>query len=106
MVQRSEQEQIRRDSLRELISLGIDPYPPQSYEVNTTSSEILNNFPSDEKAFKNVSLAGRIMSRRIMGNASFVEIQDAEGRIQAYVKRDEICPVRTNLSTILFSKDF
>jgi len=89
--QLSEQEQIRRNSLNELISLGIDPYPADEFEVNVTSEEIHENYP-DKKQFEKVSIAGRIMSRRIMGAASFVEIQDATGRIQCYLKRDDICP--------------
>jgi lysyl-tRNA synthetase, class II len=86
----SEQEQIRRNSLNELIKLGIDPYPADEYEVNVTAQEILDNYP--EKSFDQVSIAGRIMTRRIMGAASFVEIQDATGRIQCYLKRDNLCP--------------
>ncbi len=88
----SEQEIIRRKSLQELINLGIDPYPAAKYEVTAHSKDILENFDPEKKNFQNVSVAGRIMSRRIMGKASFVEIQDAEGRIQAYVNRDLICP--------------
>ena len=88
----SEQEIIRRKSLQELINLGINPYPAEKYEVTAHSKEILENYKPEENNFQEVSLAGRIMSRRIMGKASFVEIQDAEGRIQAYVNRDIICP--------------
>ena len=88
----SEQELIRRNSLRELIKLGIDPYPAEGYEVNTTTRDILDQFPGDNTLFQEVSLAGRIMNRRIMGAASFSEIQDATGRIQLYFKRDDICP--------------
>lgn len=88
----SEQEQIRRDSLKEIERLGINPYPPQTFEVNITSKEIKEKFPQNNTLFQEVSLAGRIMSRRIMGAASFVEIQDSAGRIQLYVKRDDICP--------------
>ena len=88
----SEQEQIRRQSLQELEKLGIDPYPAETYEVNTSTKEIHENFPKDNNLYQDVSIAGRIMSRRIMGAASFVEIQDATGRIQLYFKRDEICP--------------
>ena len=90
-LQLSEQEIIRRNSLKELISLGIDPYPAAEYEVNVTSKEIHENFPKDETLYQEISLAGRIMSRRIMGAASFVELQDSTGKIQAYFKRDEIC---------------
>ena len=97
MAELSEQEQIRRNSLEELKKLGINPYPANLYEVNATSTEILKTFPKEapegtELPFQNVSIAGRIMSRRIMGAASFVELQDSYGRIQLYIKRDEICP--------------
>ena len=97
MSELSEQEQIRRNSLEELKKLGINPYPANLYEVNARSNEILEQFPKDAPEgaalpFQNVSIAGRIMSRRIMGAASFVELQDPYGRIQLYVKRDEICP--------------
>ena len=87
----SEQEIIRRNSLDELRKLGIDPYPAELFEVNTTSSEILSKYEGEPSAFENISIAGRIMSRRIMGAASFVELQDNHGRIQLYIKRDEIC---------------
>ncbi len=92
MAELSEQEQIRRNSLNELRRLGINPYPAPLYEVNAKSTEILENFPKDNSLYQQVSIAGRIMSRRIMGAASFVELQDPHGRIQLYVKRDEICP--------------
>ncbi|MCQ2291618.1 MAG: lysine--tRNA ligase [Bacteroidales bacterium] len=92
MAELSEQELIRRNSLNELKKLGINPYPADLYEVNVTSSDIHTQFPNDNTLFQNVSIAGRIMSRRIMGAASFVELQDANGRIQLYIKRDEICP--------------
>ena len=90
-MQLSEQEIIRRQSLEDLGKLGINPFPADLYEINATTSEILEKFPQDNQLFQNVSLAGRIMSRRIMGAASFVEIQDAQGRIQLYFKRDDIC---------------
>lgn len=92
MAELTEQEQFRRNSLNELKKLGINPYPAALYEVNATSSDILTKFPEDNTLFQEVSIAGRIMSRRIMGAASFVELQDAHGRIQLYIKRDEICP--------------
>ncbi len=88
----SEQELIRRNSLQELINLGIDPYPAEGYEVNATIQDILEQFPGNQGLFQEVSLAGRIMNRRIMGAASFAEIQDATGRMQLYFKRDDICP--------------
>lgn len=88
----SEQEINRRQSLDELQKLGIDPYPADIYEVNVTAEEIHKNFPADNSLYQDISIAGRIMQRRIMGAASFTEIQDATGRIQLYFKRDEICP--------------
>ena len=88
----SEQEKIRRDSLQEMISLGISPYPSEEFPVTTSSREILEGFDPDKQNLQDVSLAGRIMSRRIMGNASFAELQDAAGRIQIYIRRDDICP--------------
>jgi len=87
----SEQEIIRRNSLKELRELGIEPYPAAQYPVNVTAAEIHENFPKDNSLYQEVSLAGRIMSRRIMGAASFAELKDPTGRIQVYIKRDEIC---------------
>ena len=87
----SEQEQIRRDSLAELRKLGIDPYPAAEYKTNLFSAEILENYDQIKNNFQDVCLAGRIMSRRIMGNASFAELMDSSGRIQIYVRRDDIC---------------
>ena len=88
----SEQEQIRRNSVDELRKLGIDPYPAAEYKVNTYAREIHDNFIPDKNNFPDVSIAGRIMSRRIMGNASFAELMDSTGRIQIYVRRDDVCP--------------
>ena len=88
----TEQETIRRNSLNEIIRLGINPYPPETFEVNVKASDIHHNFPEDNTLYQQASIAGRIMSRRIMGAASFVELQDESGRIQLYVKRDDICP--------------
>jgi lysyl-tRNA synthetase class 2 len=88
----SEQEKIRRQALEEIRALGINPYPPELYEVTARSQEILDNYSVEKKNFQEVSLAGRIMSRRIMGNASFAEIQDNQGRIQIYLRRDDLCP--------------
>lgn len=88
----SEQEIFRRKSLEELLSMGINPYPAALYPVNCYSEQIHAGFDANPDAFKEVVVAGRIMSRRIMGNASFAELQDAQGRIQLYFKRDEICP--------------
>jgi len=88
----SEQEAIRRNSLKELEALGINPYPAEAYKVNVTTKEIHDNFPADNTRYQEVSIAGRIMTRRIMGAASFVDLQDSHGRIQLYIKRDDICP--------------
>ncbi len=88
----SEQEQIRRQALAELKKLEINPYPPEEYKVNVTAKEILEQFPKNNSLFRDVSFAGRIMSRRIMGAASFAELKDHTGRIQIYLKRDDICP--------------
>jgi lysyl-tRNA synthetase class 2 len=88
----SEQEQLRRQALQSLIDLGIDPYPAEEFEINANATDILENYDRDKLNYKNISIAGRIMSRRVMGNASFFEIQDSSGRIQAYIKRDDICP--------------
>ncbi|PKP09165.1 MAG: lysine--tRNA ligase [Bacteroidetes bacterium HGW-Bacteroidetes-4] len=88
----SEQEIIRRQSLEELRSLGIEPYPQAMYHVNTTTQDIREKFDPEKNNYQEVSLAGRIMSRRIMGKASFVELMDEKGRIQVYFNRDEICP--------------
>src|SRR5580704_3719131 len=88
----NEQEKFRHEAAEEIRKLGIDPYPAALYEVNANSTEILANFEREKGDYQNISIAGRMMSRRIMGNASFAEIQDQFGRIQIYVKRDEICP--------------
>jgi lysyl-tRNA synthetase, class II len=91
-MQLSEQEVIRRQSMEELTKLGINPYPAELFEVNVSANEILENYPKQKIEYKNVSLAGRIMSRRVMGNASFAEVQDETGRIQVYFRRDDISP--------------
>lgn len=88
----SEQELIRRQSLEELRKLGINPYPAAEYKINAFAREILDNFDPGKNNFQDMCLAGRIMSRRIMGNASFAELMDSSGRIQIYVRRDDICP--------------
>lgn len=87
----SEQEIIRRQSLDELRQMGIEPYPASGYEVNTYSIDIKNDF-TDDADRREVSIAGRIMGRRIMGKASFIELMDSKGRIQIYVTRDDLCP--------------
>src|SRR5690606_37432692 len=91
-MQLSEQELFRRQSKTELEKLGINPYPADLFEVNASSADILENYPRTKLDYKNVSIAGRIMSRRIMGNASFAELQDEKGRIHIYVRRNDICP--------------
>lgn len=88
----SEQEVQRRQSLQELKNLGINPYPAEAYHVDTYAADITTNYQNEKTAYKNISMAGRIMTRRIMGNASFAEIQDATGRMQIYLKRDDLCP--------------
>ena len=88
----NEQELGRRESLQKLREMGINPYPAPLYPVNTTTVAIEEGYKPQENNFQDVCIAGRIMSRRIMGAASFMELQDSEGRIQVYVKRDEICP--------------
>lgn len=87
----SEQELIRRQSLEEIKKLGIEPYPAELFNVNTSAKDILENYEREKLEYKNISIAGRIMSRRIMGNASFAELQDSSGRIQVYIKRDDVC---------------
>jgi lysyl-tRNA synthetase class 2 len=102
-MQLSEQEIIRRQSMDELNKLGINPYPAELFEVNVTSQEIHANYPQRE--YKSVSIAGRIMTRRVMGNASFAELQDETGRIQIYFRRDDICPTDDKtLYNVVFKK--
>ena len=86
----SEQEIVRRQSLQELRDLGIDPYPAAEYPTDAFSTDIRDNFKDDEQ--REVCIAGRMMTRRVMGKASFMELQDSKGRIQVYVTRDDICP--------------
>lgn len=86
----SEQEIGRRQSLQQLRDMGIDPYPADEYPVNASSADIKENYSDGEE--RKVSIAGRMMSRRVMGKASFVELQDGKGRVQVYVTRDDICP--------------
>lgn len=88
----SDQEQFRRDSLNEMRALGIEPYPAAMYPTNAFSTEIKDNFKDEEESKLQVCVAGRLMSRRIMGKASFIELQDSKGRIQIYITRDDICP--------------
>lgn len=87
----SEQELVRRENLQKIRDLGIDPYPAAGFPVNAYSQEIKQNFKQGDDTYQEVVLAGRLMSRRIMGKASFAELQDTQGRIQLYVSRDDIC---------------
>jgi len=88
----SEQEILRRESLQQLRALSINPYPPEEYKVTAFAQEITDNFEKFPDTYKSVTIAGRIMSRNIMGSASFAKLQDSTGRIQIYLKRDDICP--------------
>ena len=87
----SEQEIVRREALAELRNMGIEPYPAAEYPTNAFSTDILAEF-KDEEEPREVCIAGRMMSRRVMGKASFIELQDSKGRIQVYITRDDICP--------------
>lgn len=101
----SEQEVIRRQSKEELEKLGINPYPAELFDVNASAQEILENYERHKSDYRQISIAGRIMSRRIMGNASFAELQDETGRIQIYVRRDDICPDEDKtLYNVVFKK--
>lgn len=88
----NEQEVLRREALAELEKLGINPYPAELFEVNVSAKDILENYENDKLNYKNVSIAGRIMTRRIMGNASFAVLQDSTEKVQIYIRRDDICP--------------
>ncbi len=88
----SEQELHRREERLELMKMGINPYPSETFNVNTNTKDILQNYEKRKTDYKSVSLSGRLMSKRIQGKASFAEIQDDRGRIQLYINRDEICP--------------
>jgi lysyl-tRNA synthetase, class II len=87
----NEQQLLRRQSLQRLRELGYEPFPAEGFNVNTTAAEIHKHYENNKLAFKTVSLAGRLMTRRIMGKASFCDLQDSSGRIQLYINRDEIC---------------
>lgn len=88
----SEQEIFRRKSLEEFRKLGINPYPAELFEVNASAHEILTNYERQKSDYRQISIAGRIMSLRPMGNAAFAELQDETGRIQLYIRRDDLCP--------------
>ena len=101
----SEQEIIRRNSLNEMRAMGIDPYPAAEYVTNAFSTDIKAEFKEDETEPRKVSVAGRMMSRRVMGKASFIELQDSKGRIQIYITRDDICPDENkDLYNIVFKR--
>ena len=103
ILEMSDQEIGRRQSLQQLREMGIDPYPAAEYPTNAFSTEIRDEFKENEK--REVVIAGRMMSRRIMGKASFVELQDSKGRIQVYITRDDICPGEDkNLYNVVFKK--
>lgn len=100
----SEQEIVRRNNLNELRSMGIEPYPAAAYPTNTFSTDIRAEF-DEQAAPRTVCIAGRMMSRRIMGKASFIELQDSKGRIQVYITRDDICPGENkDMYTTVFKK--
>ena len=104
LLELSEQEIIRRNSLERLREMGIEPYPAAEYVTNAFSEDIKEQFKDDAEP-RQVSIAGRIMSRRIMGKASFMELQDSEGRIQVYISRDDICPDENkDLYNVIFKK--
>ncbi|MFN3784093.1 MAG: lysine--tRNA ligase [Spirosomataceae bacterium] len=88
----SEQEQLRRQKREELMRMGIDPYPADAFEVNAYAQDILTNYENQKLDYKNITMAGRLMGFRVMGSASFAELQDATGRIQLYFRRDDLCP--------------
>lgn len=104
-MQLSEQEIVRRQSLAELIKLGVDPYPAELFDVNASAQEILENYERHKSDYRQISIAGRVMSRRVMGNASFAELQDETGRIQVYFRRDDLCPGEDKtLYNVIFKK--
>ena len=104
-IELSEQEKFRRDALKELRSLGINPYPAELFPVNATTLQIKQDYVPEKNNFQDVSIAGRLMSRRIMGSASFAEIQDEQGRIQLYFKRDDLTKGEdTTLYNTVFKK--
>ena len=88
----SEQEEIRRSALQEMINLGFYPYPSETFETNAFAINVKSEFAKDDTKYQKVSMAGRLMSKRVMGKASFAELMDSTGRIQIYVSRDIICP--------------
>ena len=91
-MQLNDQQIERREARKKLLELNIEPYPADLFEVNVSARDILKNYEKQKLDYKNISIAGRLMSRRIMGSASFAEIQDSSGRIQVYFRRDDLCP--------------
>ncbi len=101
----TEQEIVRRQAKEELEKIGINPYPAELFEVNASTAEILENYERQKSDYRQISIAGRIMSRRIMGSASFAELQDETGRIQLYFRRDDLCPTEDKtLYNVVFKK--
>jgi lysyl-tRNA synthetase, class II len=101
----SEQEIIRRQKREELLKMSVNPYPSEPFVVDVTAKDILQNYEKRKTDYKNVSIAGRVMGIRVMGSASFVELQDTTGRIQIYIRRDDICPGENkDLYNIVFKK--
>lgn len=104
LLELSEQEINRRNSLEELRRMGIDPYPAAAYPTNAFSTDIKEEFKEEDEP-RQVCIAGRMMSRRVMGKASFIELQDSKGRIQVYITRDDICPTENkDLYTTVFKR--
>lgn len=91
-MQLTDQEKVRRENLDKIRDLGIDPFPAEQFEINASAKQINEEFNAEAGNFQEVSLAGRLMMKRIMGKASFAEVQDSSGKIQVYINRDEICP--------------
>jgi lysyl-tRNA synthetase class 2 len=101
----TEQELLRREKLHQLEQMGVNPYPAETFEVNTSAQDILTHFEADKIDYKNVSIAGRVMSVRDMGKAAFCVIQDATGKIQLYIRRDDICKEEDkSLYDVVFKK--
>ena len=102
----SEQETIRRNSLQKLRELGINPYPANEFKVNTSTKQILEQFDPETNNFQDITIAGRLMNQRIMGKASFAELQDESGKINFILIGMRSVPVRTKASTTMFSKNY
>ena len=101
----SEQEIVRRGSLAAMREMGINPYPAEEFVVDAYSDDIREQFSDDAPEQRQVRIAGRIMSRRIMGKASFMELQDSHGRVQVYISRDDLCPGEDkDLYNVVFKK--